>query len=119
VSSDRNTEPVPELEFGGTVLVPLSCAYSRHDAGSGVGVVADIGVLVRVCVGVAVGVDVGVLVRVAVGVGVGVDVLVAVGVGVGPVDCATTVGGGSNWMSKPSTTTARITCVGAFDNFTA
>jgi hypothetical protein len=94
-----------------------------------VGVAADVGVPVRVCVGGAVGVVVAVegavLVRVAVAVGVAVavdvaaDVLVAVGVGVGPVDWATTVGGGSNWMSKPSTATARSTCVGAFEIFTA
>jgi hypothetical protein len=40
---------------------------------------------------------------------VAVAVPVAVGVGVGPVDCATAIGGGSNWSTNPRIIKARTT----------
>jgi hypothetical protein len=123
LSSARNADPLAELEFGGTVFAPLNCAYSRHEPVSGVelargrGVMVCVGVLVAVGLAVAVLVKVldavaevvGVSVAVALGAGVAVAELVAVGVGVGPVDCATTIGGGSNWRSNPRTIKARAT----------
>jgi hypothetical protein len=123
LSSARNTDPLAELEFGGTLLAPLNWAYSRQEPGSGVGLATGCGVLVCVGVlvvlGLAVAVLVGVLeavaevvgvsVAVALGVGVAVAALVAVGVGVGPLDCATAIGGGSNCRTNPRIIKARAT----------
>jgi hypothetical protein len=114
VSSDRNTEPVPLLALGGTVLAPMSWAYRRHDCGSwvgvasGRGVLVEVGVVVVVLVGeaVAVAVAVAMLVLVDVAVAVAVDMGVAVGVGVG-LDWAMAVGCGSSCAKSPIVTNPR------------